>query len=183
MHALVGAIVLWVVAAGLLMLGTRYRDPFGQLKWNDFVHFYTLGDIARHGPVSALYDPEAQYRRQVALVPESAPERYLPAYPPQIALVAASAAAFPPLWSLCTGGFWADRIGGVPSTTGTKNPVNGSYRLPAWGLFWLCAGGIACIAGVGFRTASRLPYAHSVWHLFVLAGTGCDVVAVLGYAT
>jgi hemolysin III len=55
--------------------------------------------------------------------------------------------------------------------------------VPAWGLFWLSAGGIAYTAGVGFYTARRLPYAHFVWHLFVLAGTGCHVVAVLGYAT
>jgi len=26
-------------------------------------------------------------------------------------------------------------------------------------------------------------YAHFVWHLFVLAGTACHVIAVLRYAT
>ena len=95
MHAVLLAAALWIVAAGLMVLGTPYRDPFGQLKWTDFVHFYTLGDIARHGPVSALYDPEAQYRRQTELVPESAPERYLPVYPPQIALVFAPFSRLP----------------------------------------------------------------------------------------
>lgn len=54
--------------------------------------------------------------------------------------------------------------------------------LPGWGLFWLAAGGLAYTAGVGFYAASRLPYRHFVWHLFVLAGTACHVVAVLGYA-
>ncbi len=54
--------------------------------------------------------------------------------------------------------------------------------LPGWGLFWLAAGGLSYTAGVGFYAASRLPYRHFVWHLFVLAGTACHVVAVLGYA-
>ena len=89
MHALLLAVGLWTVAAGLLTLGTAYRDPFDQLKWSDFVQFYEMGDIARNGPASVLYDPEAWYRRQVALVPESAAERYLPVYPPQIALILA----------------------------------------------------------------------------------------------
>ena len=75
MHALLLAVGLWAVAAGLLTLGTTYRDPFDQLKWSDFVNIYTMGDIARTGPASVLYDPEAEYRRQVALVPESAAER------------------------------------------------------------------------------------------------------------
>jgi hemolysin III len=55
--------------------------------------------------------------------------------------------------------------------------------VPAWGLFWLAAGGLAYTAGVGFYAASRLPYRHFVWHLFVLAGTACHAVAVLRYST
>lgn len=55
-------------------------------------------------------------------------------------------------------------------------------HVPAWGLFWLVAGGLAYTAGVGFYAASRLPYRHFVWHLFVLVGTGCHFVAVLHYA-
>jgi hemolysin III len=55
-------------------------------------------------------------------------------------------------------------------------------RLPGWGLFWLAAGGLAYTAGVGFYAASRLRYRHFVWHLFVLAGTACHVVAVSLYA-
>ena len=54
--------------------------------------------------------------------------------------------------------------------------------VPAWGLFWLAAGGLAYTAGVGFYAASRLPYRHFVWHLFVLAGTACHAVAVLRYS-
>lgn len=53
--------------------------------------------------------------------------------------------------------------------------------MPGWGLFWLAAGGVAYTAGVGFY-AARQRYAHFVWHLFVLTGTACHFVAVLGYA-
>lgn len=55
-------------------------------------------------------------------------------------------------------------------------------QVPNWGLFWLGAGGVAYTAGVGFYVARRMRYAHFLWHLFVLAGTACHVVAVLNYA-
>lgn len=54
--------------------------------------------------------------------------------------------------------------------------------VPAWGLFWLIAGGVAYTAGVGFFMAERTKYFHFVWHLFVVAGTACHFVAVLWYA-
>lgn len=50
------------------------------------------------------------------------------------------------------------------------------------GLLWLVAGGLAYTVGVAFFAAdSRLPYGHFIWHLFVLAGTGCHYFAVLWY--
>ncbi|MBI9086648.1 MAG: hemolysin III family protein [Desulfobacterales bacterium] len=55
-------------------------------------------------------------------------------------------------------------------------------HMPPWGLFWLMAGGAAYTAGVGFYAAKRMRYAHFVWHLFVIAGTACHVIAVLKYA-
>ena len=55
-------------------------------------------------------------------------------------------------------------------------------HVPLAGLLWLAAGGLAYTAGVAFYAAGRLPYAHFVWHLFVLAGSACHVVAVLEYA-
>jgi len=56
-------------------------------------------------------------------------------------------------------------------------------RVPGWGLFWLLAGGLAYTAGVAFFAADRrIRYAHFVWHLFVMAGTACHVVAVARYA-
>lgn len=55
-------------------------------------------------------------------------------------------------------------------------------NMPAWGLFWLLAGGIMYSAGVLFFVADRIRYSHFIWHLFVLAGTACHVVAVLAFA-
>jgi hemolysin III len=56
-------------------------------------------------------------------------------------------------------------------------------RVPASGLGWLVAGGVAYTAGVAFfATDSRLRYGHFIWHLFVVAGTACHYFAVIGYA-
>ena len=56
-------------------------------------------------------------------------------------------------------------------------------HLPVGGLIWLVAGGLAYTAGVLFYHWERMRYSHLVWHLFVLAGTGCHFVAVMSYAT
>lgn len=54
--------------------------------------------------------------------------------------------------------------------------------LPAWGLFWLAAGGAMYTAGVLFFVYDhRVRYHHFIWHLFVLAGTACHVIAILRY--
>jgi hemolysin III len=55
-------------------------------------------------------------------------------------------------------------------------------HVATWGLVWLVAGGLAYTAGVAFYRAPRLRYAHFVWHLFVLAGTACHVIAVHEFA-
>jgi hemolysin III len=53
-------------------------------------------------------------------------------------------------------------------------------RLPAAELTWLVAGGLAYTLGaVVFHFDSKLRYGHFVWHLFVLAGTGCHLIAAL----
>ena len=55
--------------------------------------------------------------------------------------------------------------------------------VPAAGIGWLVAGGLACTLGVVFfMTDSKVRFGHAVWHLFVLAGTACHFVAVLDYA-
>ena len=56
-------------------------------------------------------------------------------------------------------------------------------RIGANGLVLLFAGGIFYSAGViFFAKDTRLRFGHMVWHLFVLAGSACHVLAVLWYA-
>lgn len=50
------------------------------------------------------------------------------------------------------------------------------------GVYWLLAGGVSYSMGVVFFAWHRLRYAHLVWHLFVLGGSVCHFMAVLGYA-
>lgn len=57
-------------------------------------------------------------------------------------------------------------------------------RMPAAGLAWLVAGGIFYTAGaVIFHFDSKWRYVHFVWHLFVIAGSGCHYLAALWYAS
>ena len=50
------------------------------------------------------------------------------------------------------------------------------------GFGWVLAGGLCYSAGVIFFAWERLHYSHCYWHGFVLAGSACHFVAVLGYA-
>ena len=55
-------------------------------------------------------------------------------------------------------------------------------QVPTVGLVWMLAGGLAYTVGVIFYVARARPYAHLVWHLFVMAGSACHFVAVLQYS-
>lgn len=53
-------------------------------------------------------------------------------------------------------------------------------RVPVAGLLWLLAGGLFYTGGVVFyATDARVRYGHAVWHICVMAGTICHVVAVV----
>jgi hemolysin III len=52
--------------------------------------------------------------------------------------------------------------------------------LPWTGFVWLLAGGLCYTAGVAFYVNSSR-FAHSIWHLFVLAGSVCQYWAVFRY--
>lgn len=54
--------------------------------------------------------------------------------------------------------------------------------VPWPGLVWLAAGGLLYTGGVAFYAARRVRYAHAVWHLFVLGGSVCHFVAILGWS-
>jgi len=53
--------------------------------------------------------------------------------------------------------------------------------LPTAGLFWLFGGGLCYTLGAAFYAWQRLPYHHALWHLAVVAGTGCHFACVLAY--
>lgn len=100
-------------------------------------------------------------------------------------------------WSLFAA-VWAMAIGGVLMKTlgnGKKDHwiSTGLYLLMGWlilfafgpllrsmpaaGVAWLAAGGLAYSLGVVFFAWHRLPYNHAIWHLFVLCGSICHVLA------
>lgn len=45
-------------------------------------------------------------------------------------------------------------------------------------LYWLIAGGVAYIIGAIFYSLTKLKYMHTVFHLFVLAGSICHIIAI-----
>jgi len=54
-------------------------------------------------------------------------------------------------------------------------------KLPAGGLWLLFGGGVCYTLGVPFYLWRRLPYNHALWHVFVLAGSVLQFLAVLLY--
>jgi hemolysin III len=98
---------------------------------------------------------------------------------------------------------WALAIGGVllRALDRIRHPVLsiGLYVVMGWvvlmaayplvasmttsGIEWLVLGGAAYTVGVVFFAVdSKLRYSHCVWHVFVMAGTACHFVAVMGCA-
>ena len=51
--------------------------------------------------------------------------------------------------------------------------------LPAGGLWLLVAGGLSYTVGIVYYLLKKVPFMHMVWHLFVLGGSVCHVLAVL----
>lgn len=47
------------------------------------------------------------------------------------------------------------------------------------GMAWLVAGGLCYTGGVVFFLMRNVRFAHLIWHLFVLAGSFCHVMAVI----
>jgi hemolysin III len=53
--------------------------------------------------------------------------------------------------------------------------------LPPQGFWLIVAGGLCYSFGVIFFVWHKLKFSHAIWHLFVLAGSACHVVAVTLY--
>ena len=47
------------------------------------------------------------------------------------------------------------------------------------GLYWLFGGGLFYSLGAAVYSLEKLPFHHSLWHLFVVGGSACHVFAVL----
>lgn len=55
------------------------------------------------------------------------------------------------------------------------------HDMPLMGNIWLLAGGLAYTFGVIFFVLERIPFFHTVWHMFVLAGSVCHFFAIFFY--
>ena len=53
--------------------------------------------------------------------------------------------------------------------------------IPFSGFIWLALGGLSYTLGVVFYLWKKLPYSHTIWHLFVLAGSIFHFLCVLWY--
>jgi len=56
--------------------------------------------------------------------------------------------------------------------------------LPEPGFLWLAAGGLTYTAGIIFYILDklhRLTHAHGIWHFFVLVGSVCHFITIVGY--
>lgn len=84
-HGSIVGIVLWSIYLWTLTT-PGLRDRNGNLKGTDFLHFYTLGLIARQHRGPELYDMKIQSELAAAHVPQAAGIHYLPLYPPQTSI-------------------------------------------------------------------------------------------------
>ena len=92
-HGLIVGIALWSIY--LWTIATPgLRDRNGNLKGTDFLHFYTLGLVAREHRAPDLCDMKAQSQLASARVPQAAGIDYLPLYPPQVSMLFAPLAHF-----------------------------------------------------------------------------------------
>ena len=85
-HGLLLAICLWTVYA-IDMSTPGLRDRNGLIKGTDFLHFYTLGNIALQKRGDLLYSIQAQAAFLQKLVPEAAGNVYVALYGPQVSLL------------------------------------------------------------------------------------------------
>jgi hemolysin III len=99
------------------------------------------------------------------------------------------------IWTLAGGGVALQLLGKLSHpflSTGFYLAMGWAVLAVAWPLFtllprpgvaWLVAGGLCYTGGVAFFLLdSRLRFAHSMWHLAVLEGSGCHFIAIARYA-
>jgi len=85
-HGLLLALCLWTVYA-INMANPGMRDRQGLIKGADFLHFYTIGNLALNGRGDLLFDMQAQSELIRRLLPEAAGYSYVALYGPQVSLL------------------------------------------------------------------------------------------------
>lgn len=98
-HGLLLGVCLWTVYA-VNMSAPGPLDRNGLVKGTDFLHFYTLGNLARQGRGDLLYDMRAQAELTRQLLPQGPDSLYVPLYGPQVSLFFAPFARLPYGWAL-----------------------------------------------------------------------------------
>lgn len=53
--------------------------------------------------------------------------------------------------------------------------------IPRGMFWWIVAGGLSYSLGIIFYLASRIPYHHTIWHLFVMGGSIAHFLGILFY--
>lgn len=142
------ALCLWGIYAWILATPSS-RDRNGLIKGTDFLHFYTLGTLARMHDGADLYDMRAQTKILGGRVPAAAQTVYLPLYGPQVSLLFAPFAALPygaalAAWWVFSAGVYAiclyvvwkscpdlQPYAGTVLVLGVANPA--FFHLIAWG--------------------------------------------------
>jgi len=61
----------------------------------------------------------------------------------------------------------------------TQAPI--AEVLDWYGFIWLLVGGLFYTGGVAFFTYDRIPYFHTIWHVFVILGSLCHYYAIMMY--
>jgi alpha-1,2-mannosyltransferase len=84
-HGLLLALCLWSVYA-VNMSTPGLLDRNGLVKGTDFLHFYTLGNLALRDRGESLYDMRAQAELTKKLLPQASDSLYVPLYGPQVSL-------------------------------------------------------------------------------------------------
>ena len=99
MHGALLAVGLWGVYAWAMSRPGRV-DRNGLIKGADFLHFYTLGNLALERRGDLLYDSSAQAALSRTLIPEAVNYFYVPLYGPQVSVFFAPISRLPYLWAL-----------------------------------------------------------------------------------
>jgi hemolysin III len=67
----------------------------------------------------------------------------------------------------------------IPILVALATGVSMGQVLSPHGLYWLFGGGLFYSLGAAVYSMEKVPFHHSLWHLFVVGGSACHVFAVL----